>query len=233
MEIAIRALFIFGFLQTLWAGVWFLIVAFRQGVVHGLLMLFFGGMYSIIFSILHWEEAKKPFFTGLIGGALIVGASLLHLGLADRQAFPGDPADLNAPAPASSFKDRITQAAAAGLAAKRKSGSSRNPQASSSGSEAKPAWTPKELVSQVLASASNAAGGQAGPASANEWNEARARLRVGGVMQTGNQLFATVNQSVVKVNEEVAVELNGRRYRFKVRQIDLRLNTVQFDPIEP
>lgn len=66
-----------------------------------------------------------------------------------------------------------------------------------------------------------------------EWDQARALLQVKGVMQTGSQIFATVNQQVLGVNDAIAVELNGRSYRFIVHQINLREKTVRFDPVDP
>ncbi|MBU4200604.1 MAG: hypothetical protein KKG09_10600 [Verrucomicrobia bacterium] len=233
MEILLQTLIIAGFIISIGAYVWLLIVAFRAGLVHGLLMLFIGGIYALIFSILHWEEAKKPFLTTLLGGGLIIASAILAPVLAARQTPPGESADMYPPAQSSPFKTKLAQAFAAGIAAKMKSGPVRNPHTSPTGSEVKPAWNPEALIGKILDTSTNGAGDKVTPASSNDWNEARALLRVGGVIKTGNQLFATVNQKVVKANDDVAVELNGRRYHFKVRKIDLRLNTVQFDPIEP
>ena len=232
MEIFLKIIIIAGFILTTAASVWLLIVAFRESLLHGLLMLFIGGIYAFIFTILYWEDAKKPFLLAILGGSICIASVCFAPFLMAKQMSPCESADMSSPAPSSSFKAKVARAIAAGIAAKRKSGSARNPQTASPESEVKPAWNAEELMSRILTSSTNG-GDKVKAASSNDWNQARALLRVGGVMKTGHQLFATVNQQVVKVNDHVAVELNGRQYRFKVRKINFHLNTVQFDPIEP
>ena len=62
-----------GGIITLVGAIWFLVVAFQESIVWGLLCLFIG-FVSIIFLILHWREAKKPFLVELAGiGIFIVG----------------------------------------------------------------------------------------------------------------------------------------------------------------
>jgi hypothetical protein len=66
----------------------------------------------------------------------------------------------------------------------------------------------------------------------NNWDLNSNLLRVNGVMQTGTQIFATVNQQVVKVNDEITIDLNGRTYHFRVRRINFYERTVNFERIE-
>jgi len=249
METLLLGIFIFGLLQWFFAGVWFLIVAFRTGSVPGILMLFFGGIYTIIFTVLHWEEARKPFFTALIGGALMLGSVLLKPVLAPSAAFSQGPGITASQGPDSTFKQKLATAIAARIAAKVKRGSPPAaavfpaqepavPMASASTVPVRTADSPSgsnapSLTKSLMTLVAKDAPRSAKPANTSEWDQARSLLRVAGVMQTGNQLFATVNQQVVTVNDVVAVELNNRMYRFKVRKINLRHKTVQFDPVEP
>jgi len=62
----------------------FLISAFQNSIWWGLSCLLFSPV-SVIFLILHWQDAKKSFFLQLIGIALIFAGS--H--------FLGPPADLS------------------------------------------------------------------------------------------------------------------------------------------
>ncbi|MBN2369995.1 MAG: hypothetical protein JXO72_05865 [Vicinamibacteria bacterium] len=55
-------------------GLWFLSVAFRYGVLWGLLCIFVPFAF-IVFLCTHWNDAKKPFLVSLLGG-LAFGASV-------------------------------------------------------------------------------------------------------------------------------------------------------------
>jgi len=57
-------------------GLGFLIAAFRESILWGLACLFIP-IVQLFFLIVHWPEAKRPFFLQLLGLAvLIVGAIL-------------------------------------------------------------------------------------------------------------------------------------------------------------
>ena len=57
-------------------GLLFLVAAFRESIWWGLACLFIP-IVSLFFLIVHWPEAKKPFFIQLFGFAvLILGAVL-------------------------------------------------------------------------------------------------------------------------------------------------------------
>jgi hypothetical protein len=59
-----------GWILSLVGGVMFLLVAFQDDVMQGLLCLFIP-MYSLFYLITHFEEEKVPFFLQL-GGTLLV-----------------------------------------------------------------------------------------------------------------------------------------------------------------
>ena len=246
MNIIVPILFIAGLILSTVASIWLLVVACREGWTHGLLMLFFGWIYAVIFSIMHWEEAKKPFITALVGGALFITPVILTAVLTAKQAPPGRSSAMTCPASASGFKQKLAQVLAAKMAAE----SSRGKRTRSMGSDANsaslstsgpvqtngstasdPSGSKKSLMTFLSKNITPLATDK--PASTSDWSQAHALLRVGGVMQTDNQLFATVNQKVVKVNDTIAVDLNGHLFHFKVRHIDFRHKTVQFEPIGP
>lgn len=52
-------------------GIGFLIAAFRTSILWGLACLLISPV-SIIYLILHWSEAKNPFFLQLAGLAIII-----------------------------------------------------------------------------------------------------------------------------------------------------------------
>lgn len=56
-------------------GIWFIIAAFKEGLLWGLGVLFVP-FVSLVFLILGWPEAKRPFFLQLAGVGLILLAAL-------------------------------------------------------------------------------------------------------------------------------------------------------------
>ncbi len=56
-------------------GIWFVIAAFREGILWGLGVLFVP-FVSLIFLVLGWPEAKRPFFLQLVGLGFILVAML-------------------------------------------------------------------------------------------------------------------------------------------------------------
>ena len=55
-------------------GLFFLVAAFRESIWWGLACLFLP-IVSFFFLIVHWREARKPFFLQVVGFAvLVVGA---------------------------------------------------------------------------------------------------------------------------------------------------------------
>ena len=65
------ALFYIGCLVSIIAGIWLLVVAFKTSIWWGLGSLIVP-FVSLIFVIMHWETAKKPFLWGLLGFAMII-----------------------------------------------------------------------------------------------------------------------------------------------------------------
>jgi len=59
-------LIIIGALLSLAGGIWFLVVAFRQSVVWGLVVIFVP-FASLVFLVKYWQDAKASFFVQLIG----------------------------------------------------------------------------------------------------------------------------------------------------------------------
>jgi uncharacterized membrane protein len=60
-------------------GVWLLIEAFKQSIWWGL-GCFFISIVSLIFVIVHFEVAKKPFFVSLAGTVLIILGAIMMPG---------------------------------------------------------------------------------------------------------------------------------------------------------
>lgn len=68
-------LFYFGLLILVIASIGFLIAAFKESIWWGLGCLLLSPV-SLIFLIMHWHQAKNPFFLQLIGLAIMcVGRS--------------------------------------------------------------------------------------------------------------------------------------------------------------
>jgi hypothetical protein len=57
----------------------FLIAAFRTSILWGLGVFFFGPL-SLVYLIVHWSDAKKPFYLQLCGIGFIILASILSDG---------------------------------------------------------------------------------------------------------------------------------------------------------
>lgn len=69
---------ILGFIIMLVGGIWLLIEAFKESVLWGLGCLFIP-IVSLIFVILHWDKAGKPFLIQIVGLILFaIGGGLSH-----------------------------------------------------------------------------------------------------------------------------------------------------------
>ncbi len=82
VSIIATVLVLLGLGALLLGGITYIIAAFRTSILWGLGVLFFGPV-SLIFLILHWNEAKKPFYLQLWGVGFVIAAALL----ADGQAI--------------------------------------------------------------------------------------------------------------------------------------------------
>ena len=71
------ALFYVGLLVSVVAGIWLLVVAFKTSVWWGLGSLLIP-FVALIFVIMHWQVAKKPFLWNLLGGVLIAVGILMN-----------------------------------------------------------------------------------------------------------------------------------------------------------
>ncbi len=65
-----HALAIIGIALVFVGGIGLLIAAFKESILWGLGCLFFSPV-ALVFLILHWREAKNPFFLQLAGVAVI------------------------------------------------------------------------------------------------------------------------------------------------------------------
>lgn len=67
-----------GLLIVVAGSIWFIATAFSESLLWGLGVLFLGPVH-LIFLILHWDAAKKPFFLQLKGLlVLFIGALLAN-----------------------------------------------------------------------------------------------------------------------------------------------------------
>ncbi len=76
MELVGILLIVAGGLVMIVGGLWFLVVTFEEGVGWGLACMFIP-FVSLIFLILHWDRAGKPFLVQLAGAVpLFIGLVL-------------------------------------------------------------------------------------------------------------------------------------------------------------
>lgn len=77
-----------GFLLVMAGGVWFLIIAFQDDVMHGLLCMFVP-FYSLYYLVTNFDETKSAFFTQLIGiGIIMLSSCVGGPALSDRERSP-------------------------------------------------------------------------------------------------------------------------------------------------
>ena len=69
-------LLIAGGIIALVGWIMFLIVAFKESILWGIGCLIFA-VVGLVFLVLHWNDAKKPFFIWLAGGAILFVARTL------------------------------------------------------------------------------------------------------------------------------------------------------------
>lgn len=79
MSVIALILLVLGLAISLVAGIWLLVVAFRESVWWGLGSLLLSPV-ALVFVILHWQQAKKPFLINLGGLALVIVGALLSQG---------------------------------------------------------------------------------------------------------------------------------------------------------
>ncbi len=64
-------LMILGILIAIVGGIWFLVVAFQESILWGLGCIFVP-FVSLVFLVMHWQVAKKPFLIQMLGTALMI-----------------------------------------------------------------------------------------------------------------------------------------------------------------
>lgn len=61
------------------SGIWILVLAFQESLLWGLGSLFIP-FVSLVFVIMHWDKAGKPFLINLGGGVLVGLGALMSWG---------------------------------------------------------------------------------------------------------------------------------------------------------
>jgi hypothetical protein len=75
---------VLGWLAAMVGGIWFLVVAFQDSALQGLLC-FFVPFYSLYYLITHFDDTKRPFFLQLTGVAILMVGSCAGGFSASRQ----------------------------------------------------------------------------------------------------------------------------------------------------
>ncbi|HLN28583.1 MAG TPA: hypothetical protein VK395_12645 [Gemmataceae bacterium] len=71
---------VIGWLVCLVALIWIVVLAFQESVLWGLGCLFLAPI-SLVFVIMYWDEARRPFFIWLRGFVLLILGDVLSLRL--------------------------------------------------------------------------------------------------------------------------------------------------------
>ncbi len=66
MEVIGTALMVIGGIMVLIGSLWLLLVAFQEGILWGLGCIILP-FVSLIFLVMHWDVARRPFFVQLAG----------------------------------------------------------------------------------------------------------------------------------------------------------------------
>ena len=69
-------LFFAGWLMILAGAILIIIEAFKESIIWGIFSILFNPV-SLLFVILYWEKAKKPFFTQLQGLILMIAGGFM------------------------------------------------------------------------------------------------------------------------------------------------------------
>jgi uncharacterized membrane protein len=77
MDLITGALILVGVIIFIIGGFWFLVTAFRESVLWGLACLFVP-VVQIFFLIIHWPEAKKPFFLQLLAFVMVIVGIIIN-----------------------------------------------------------------------------------------------------------------------------------------------------------
>jgi hypothetical protein len=75
-----------GVVLGLWGGIWLLVLAFREHILWGLGSLFVP-FVGLIFAVMHWAKAGRPFLIAL-GGGVLQGIGLSLAGIDLNQIAP-------------------------------------------------------------------------------------------------------------------------------------------------
>lgn len=76
MSIVAGLLIAVGAIAAIIGGIWLLVVAFQKSILWGLGCLVIP-IVGLIFVVMNWEEAKKPFGLEVLGAIIMVVGSML------------------------------------------------------------------------------------------------------------------------------------------------------------
>ncbi len=71
-------------------GLWLLVKMFTESILWGLAGLFCGGIASLVFVIMYWEDAKSPFLMNLGGAALVFICLMASPGYREQLTNPNN-----------------------------------------------------------------------------------------------------------------------------------------------
>jgi FtsH-binding integral membrane protein len=77
MNLVAFSLIVLGSVLFLFGSLWFLVAAFRESVLWGL-ACFFIPIVQLFFLIVHWPEARKPFFLQLLAFVIFILGFLIN-----------------------------------------------------------------------------------------------------------------------------------------------------------
>lgn len=72
-----KSLILVGIAIFIIGGFWFLVAAFRESIFWGLACLFIP-IVQIFFLIVHWQQARRPFFLQLLGFGMIIAGFIVN-----------------------------------------------------------------------------------------------------------------------------------------------------------
>lgn len=71
MPVLNAVILILGMATAMVGSIWLIVVAFQESSVWGMGCLFFAPV-GLVFVVLHWDDAHKPFFVQLAGIAILI-----------------------------------------------------------------------------------------------------------------------------------------------------------------
>ena len=260
MDYLIVALMIINSLVSMAFYIYIMAAAFRERVLYGLMCLFCCGLGGLIYSIMRWEELKKP----ILGIVLcnIIGFFLQYSsgnsmnkwaqGMIEQTEQPqtsvfvppgGTPAidpatgrsyparQINRANEVADRMAKLNRETGAMIPPGNASVEAERPAPASGGFEDAPSTGSAGVRQNRPASAGDSPTVVVKGDLSGDWQAASEQLKVTGVMKTASSAVAIVNRMAVELKGDVAVELNGQVFHFKLVNIDLNKKLVEFVPV--